>query len=53
LRSLDGAGTHGRLETVREIFNLDGEAKEADAAGQSEDTADVLPLTRRGSDRRA
>jgi glutamyl-tRNA reductase len=52
LRSLDGAGTHGRLETVREIFNLDGEAQVTDASEQSADSADVLPLTRRGSDRR-
>ena len=53
LRSLDAAGTHGRLETVREIFNLDGEAQATDSAEQSENSADVVPLTRRGSDRRA
>jgi glutamyl-tRNA reductase len=53
LRELDGEGTHGRLETVREIFGLDSEpATSLEAASDS--AADVLPLTRRGSgDRRA
>jgi len=52
LRDLAGEGTHGRLETVRQLFGLDGRGERERAQEQSEPAADgnaeVLPLKRRG-----
>lgn len=54
LRDLGGTGSHGRLETVREIFGLDTADGDSGSAATQEDAAEVLPLKRRGTgDRRA
>lgn len=54
LRDLGVEGSHGRLETIRQMFGLDTGQDRADqqqADQQAEGEAEILPLKRRGGSR--
>lgn len=52
LRSLTGEGSHGRLETVRDLFGLDSHEQQRSSSEPGVDEAEVLPLQRRGGGER-